>query len=78
MKKVILNEKYELGAGLGCWAKSREYVTIQPGDVRFIGGMLMYAYSVKYCLITCEVNWTPIDHRQNFEDLRNWMNRIND
>lgn len=60
-KKIILNNKYELGCGLGSWAKSFEN-DVKSGDVRFIGGVLMYAYTVyprKWS--KNEVNWTPVD-----------------
>jgi len=36
MKKVILDNKYELGGGLGSWAKSIEK-NVKVGDVRVIG-----------------------------------------
>lgn len=84
MKTVILNDKYELGGGMGSWAKSRETVTVNEGDVRLIGGVLMSAYRVTRSpwwklLGDCrdEVWWTPVDEAFNsFDNLRNWINRV--
>jgi len=75
-KKVRLGE-YELGAGIGSWAMSREY-GIKKGDVRFIGGVLMYAYSIyrRGVFKPLEVNWTPVDDKYNTnENLREWLRR---
>ncbi len=79
-KKVILDNKYELGGGLGSWAKSRESVTINKGDVRVIGGILMYAYSIyrtnSFSIIGDEVNWCPVDTKLGFDDLRDWVKNV--
>ena len=83
MKEIILDGKYELGGGLGCWAKSKErYAQVRKGDVRVIDGVLMYAFSVKqapwYQLsdIRDEVWWTPVDEKYNtMENLRKFKNK---
>lgn len=85
MIRIILDDKYELGGGMGSWAKSKETVTVTKGDVRTIGGILMYAYtvySVPWYKFTGDcrhvVNWCPVDELlNNPENLRKWM-RTND
>lgn len=83
MKKVILNDKYELGGGMGSWAKSYESATVTVGDVRLIGGVLMSAYMVRspsfFSLKADEVHWTPVDDKyNNFDNLRIWINQVNE
>jgi len=81
MKKIMLNNKYELGMGFGCWARSFESATINEGDVRLIGGLLMNAWKVYPCpwwKLTgeCrdEVWWTPVDRKcYDAEFQRNWV-----
>ena len=87
MNRIIIeNGKYEIGDGLGCWAKSSEVVTVTEGDVRLIGGILMFAYHVErspWYKITGDcrdvVNWTPVDNTFNtYENLRSWKRAILD
>lgn len=81
-KKILYNNgvQYELGGGMGSWAKSFEN-GVKHGDVRRINLVLMYAYTVrhKYAIFLfkkSEVNWCPVDETFNTpENLRNWMNR---
>jgi len=81
MTKITIQDgKYEIGAGMGCWAKSFETVTVTKGDVRLIGGILMSAYRVEIPSIwnfkegRDQVWWTPVDEKFNTpEDLRNWI-----
>lgn len=66
MKKVTLTEgetTYTLGGGMGSWAKSFEKC-VKVGEVRYIGGMLMYAYSIypNWVFSPDEVNWCPVDN----------------
>lgn len=81
-KKIMLDDKYELGGGLGSWAKSREAATINIGDVRVIGGILMYAYIIKEASPfnfkegRDEVCWTPVDNKLGFDDLREWVKNV--
>jgi len=82
MKKIILNDHYELGAGIGSWAKSKESHSVKHGDVRYIGKILMYAYSVYptpwYSVYDSEVNWTPVDDKSNtYPDLYRWLKEVN-
>lgn len=83
MKKVILDDKYELGGGLGSWAKSLETITVTKGDVRLIGGLLMYAYTIVPASFfnfkegRDVVNWVPIDYEFNtFDNLHKWINSL--
>ena len=78
-KKVTLdNDKYILGGGMGSWAKSYESATINKGDVRLIGRVLMYAYTIYNSWKDGqEVTWCPVDEKFNTPDnLRNWMNNL--
>lgn len=77
-KKVTLdNDKYILGGGMESWAKSYESQPVQKGDVRLIGGILMYAYTTHIGWFTIEINWCPVDEKFNtFDNLRNWMNNL--
>jgi len=86
MKKVILTQGdiiYELGIGLGNWAKSLETVTINQGDVRLIGGILMYAYIIKEASFfnltdgRTQVTWAPVDENFNtFDNQTKWKNSL--
>lgn len=84
MKKVTIeNGRYEIGGGMGCWAKSMETTTINKGDVRLIGGVLMYAYRIRVASFwnfkegRDEVWWTPVDEEfNNSQNLRNWVNNL--
>mgnify|MGYP001577974232 CR=1 FL=1 len=68
-KQITLTEgkvNYILGGGIGSWAKSIEK-NVKVGEVRFIGGMLMYACAIYlrgFWNITQEVNWCPVDMRK--------------
>lgn len=81
MSKIMIeNEKYELGTGMGCWAKSFEAVFVTKGDVRLIGGLLMSAYRIETMSFwnfiegRYEVWWTPITDSFNTpENLKNWI-----
>jgi hypothetical protein len=77
MKKIILNDKYELGLGMGSWAKSNENNVI-IGECRKINGIVMYAYSIykRELFRLDEVNWCPVDESFNtIENLRSWVNK---
>ena len=77
-KKIILDNKYELGGGMGSWAKSYEY-DVKLGDVRVIGGKLMYAYSIYnryfvFIILTPKINWCPVDETLKFDvDMKKWI-----
>lgn len=77
-KEIILDGKYYLGGGLGSWAKSFEN-GVKKGDVRFIGEIVMYAYTVyrRGWFKPDEVNWSPCDREQchDFSKLEQWCNR---
>lgn len=81
MKKIVIDNKYELGNGMGCWAKSYENYEINEGEVRFIDHILMYAYQIYPPSFwsfksTTEVWWTPVDYSYNTpENLRKWINK---
>ncbi len=71
---IILDDKYEVGVGLGCWLRSREIA--ERGTVRFLAGHLMYSYKV-YPRRRFSKNWgtwwTPVDKSlENFEAFRAW------
>jgi len=82
MKKIILDDKYEIGSGIGCWAESRETVTVTKGDVRFIGGILMKAYLITETSFFARdgrdiVWWTPCDEKFNdYNNLRKWTKNL--
>lgn len=77
MKTIIYN-RYEIGIGLGCWAKSDEYDTVREGDVRYIGGILMHAYVIRRkFLFKYIVSWCPIDDQINtMEKMKEWINKL--
>lgn len=78
MIKIILDNKYELGGGMGCWAKSFEN-NIKVGHVRVIGGKLMkatYVYIKRWK--PNEVWWTPVDENRESTDwdaMKEWIKR---
>jgi hypothetical protein len=75
VKEIILDKKYFLGMGLGSWAKSFEN-GVKKGDVRLIGGKLMYAYTVYFNKWSAnEVNWCPVE-KSEFSDLRAWIKEL--
>lgn len=75
-RKITLGEKYVLGGGFGSWAKSIERGA-RVGDVRMIGGVLMYAYSIhsRGPFRKKEVNWVPVDEsiKRDFENVRRFQ-----
>lgn len=76
MKRVILDDKYELGGGIGAWAKSHENGVLK-GEVRVIGGELMFAWVVHFRKYSKnEVWWVPVDKSRSYDNaqLRLWMN----
>lgn len=81
-KKVILDGKYELGIGVGCWAKSYER-NVKVGDLRKIGDKLMFAYNVWpksgffFMFTTYEVNWVPVDAQDTgeYNNMRAWVTK---
>ena len=82
MKKILYIQgdvTYELGGGLGSWAKSVEKKVVK-GTTRFIGEVLMYAYTVypKGCFNKYEINWCPVDRDlcHDFDKLRSWKNNL--
>lgn len=78
-KKVVLTQgevDYELGGGLGCWARSTEERRLDVGDTRVINGILMSVYKAKYKFFDSEYTWTPVDEKYNsFENLTLWINK---
>ena len=75
MKKITIEDgRYEVGEGVGAWAKSHE--SVERGTVRVIGGKLMeakYIWSRRWWQepVIC---WTPVDDKGNsYEALRAWM-----
>lgn len=79
-KKIILDDRYKVVGLLGCWVQSKETATINEGDVRFIAGVLMYAYSVHRASFfnfmdgRDTVNWVVVDQQfNNMESIRQWM-----
>lgn len=78
-KTTIENGKYEVVGYFGCWCRSFEN-KVNTGDVRFIGGKLMYAYSVyKKIFKANEINWCAIqigNTRFGMEDIRNWIQSL--
>lgn len=82
-KVIILNGKYKVVGLLGCWVQSKETVTVNEGDVRFIGGMLMYAYRVERASFfnftdgRDTVNWvTAKEKHNNMESIREWIAKL--
>lgn len=78
-KKTILNQgdiSYELGGGLGSWAKSKERKVLDIGDTRVIGGILMSVYMADYGFLINKYDWTPVDKElcYDFKRLTEWMN----
>jgi hypothetical protein len=76
-KVILLDGKYTLGRGIGSWARSHER-GVKCGDVRFIGGVLMYAYKVyKTMWFVPEIHWTPTDSNlcHDFEKLIAWASK---
>lgn len=75
-KKVYLG-KYTLGGGMGSWAKSYER-GVEKGEVRVIGGVLMYAYSIYFRgLLPKEINWVPVDDKSNsWEQMSKWITNL--
>lgn len=71
--KVTLG-KYELGGGMGCWARSFEN-NVDVGEVRVIGEVLMhsrYVYRRKWS--KNEISWVPVDDKLNgFSQLKDWI-----
>lgn len=80
MKTVILTQgdlDYELGVGLGNWAKSKEDNHLEIGHTRVIGGILMAVYMRKLKMFKSEYTWTPVDRDFNsFENQREWRNSL--
>lgn len=78
MKKVTLDLNgtiYELGGGLGAWAKSREN-GVKRGTVRMIGGVLLYAWAIhqRGWFGPHEVYWAPAERDFNsVENLRKFV-----
>lgn len=79
-KKIILDNKYELGTHLGCWARSRER-GVKDGDLRVIGGKLMTARFLTphsgffWMFVVYDVEWIPADKdatEYTLIDLKNW------
>lgn len=79
MKTILLKQgdiEYQLGGGLGSWAKSFERYRVEVGTVRLIDSILMSAYTVYPKWTVYEINWSPIDEKFNtFENLRSWKTR---
>lgn len=82
-KKIILDDRYKVVGYLGCWVQSKETVTVNVGDVRYIGGLLMYAYTVHrasfFNLIDGRdtVNWVVADEKRNtMESIREWVDSL--
>ena len=76
MTKIILDDKYEIGLGIGCWAKSIEKYSVVEGDVRLIGNVLMSAYNIEPLnfVFGNRVWWKPIDDNFNSnENYRKWV-----
>lgn len=77
MKKIILNEMYEIGGGIGAWAISQER-GIKLGDCRVIGEILMHASTIyKRGFFKTEIWWTPVDRAlcHDYDKLREWRCR---
>ena len=74
-KITIHNGKYEVIGYFGCWCKSYEN-GITEGQTRYIGGKLMYAYSIyRKKLKRDEINWCAVElgnTRFSMEDIRLW------
>lgn len=81
MKKVILTQgeiEYELGLGIGSWARSIESDIIE-GDTRVINDILMqakYVYRDNWWFASLTVNWAPVDKEfgREYNNLQKWMN----
>lgn len=81
MKKITLTDSnglsYELGTGLGFWAKSIEKRTLDIGDTRVIGGILMCIYLANYGVLKATYNWVPVDEKFNtFENQKKWKSSL--
>lgn len=87
MKQILYTQggdTYELGGGLESWAMSRESKKIKKGEVRYIGGIVMYAYTIERCsflglrLDKDIVHWCPVDSElcHNSEKLVTWKNNV--
>ena len=81
MKKITLEDgRYEIGIGIGAWAKSVEDKSVTHGTVRVIGGILMCAWNIQpvnWPWQDHEVSWHPVDDSKNMpEDLRAWVQRL--
>ncbi len=79
MSKTITIEdgRYEVGFGIGAWAKSKEKKTVQKGDVRVIAKVLMHAWSIQNCYGKNNVWWVPVYENENSpDDLRKWINNL--
>jgi hypothetical protein len=74
-----LDNKYELGIGFGCWARSHEN-GLCNGYVRFIGGVLMRVYNIhkKGTLYkTDEVSWVPVAKGDgSWAEMKAWVESI--
>lgn len=87
-KKITYKQgdiEYELGGGLGSWAKSLETVTVNIGDVRVIGKKLMCAFIIRRASMwnfkegRDEVCWMPVDDAEKqylFPDIKKWMDSL--
>jgi hypothetical protein len=69
-------KEYKVCGMLGCIVQSREEKYIDQGDVRLIGGMLMYAYQIKYGMISHTVSWAAVDDKINYPEIRAWIEKL--
>lgn len=77
-KRILFdNDRYEVGLGMGQWAKSVESKPVDLGSVRVVGGVLMYAYSQHkfgFGFGSWEISWVPVDDKANTPNgMRVWV-----